>query len=92
MTKMCVVNKVFAGFYFDRLFLYRLNFLPTLIDADIFTDKVRIMLAPTCSLVPKSSFFPLAFFIAETGFNRLFGEARVGHMAHFCHVSVLLLE
>ena len=36
MTKICVVTKVFAGFYFCRLFLYRLTFLPTIINADFF--------------------------------------------------------
>ena len=37
-----MVTKVFAGFYFCRLFLYRLTFLPTIINADFFfTDKVN---------------------------------------------------
>ena len=36
VTKICVVTKVFAGFYLCRLFFYRLTFLPTIINADFF--------------------------------------------------------
>ena len=56
MTKICVVTKVFAGFYFSRLFLYRLTFLPTIINADFFfTDKVTPLLVKEVSGKSSSS-------------------------------------
>ena len=35
--------KVSAGFYYCRLFLYRLIFLPNIINADLFTDIMYLI-------------------------------------------------
>ena len=56
--KFWLVTKISAGFYYCRLFLYRLSFLLTIINADFFTYNYSDFLCPCINTDIKSHKYP----------------------------------